>query len=81
MANLFTDHPATVDESYSEHLVAAGGFGLQMIIGGIACLLHAVFPFMFEKTGSKIIITLHERMVTKRNRKIHAQHSVNSAAR
>ena len=64
--NPFTDHPATVGETYGEHLVHASGFGFAMLGGGIVCLLHAIFPFLFEKTGSKIITGLHDRMVTNR---------------
>lgn len=64
--NLFTDHPASVGETYSEHLVHASGFGFSMLGGGIVCLMHALLPFMFEKTGSKIITGLHDRMVANR---------------
>ncbi|MCC6926545.1 DUF6356 family protein [Novosphingobium sp.] len=66
---LFTEHPASVDETYGEHFVMATGFGLRMILGGFACLIHGILPFLFVRTGSLQIATLHERMVTKRNRK------------
>ncbi|MGB7654995.1 MAG: DUF6356 family protein [Novosphingobium sp.] len=65
---LFTEHPASVGESYGEHLLVAGSFGLRMILGGFACLIHAVLPFLFVRTGSVQISTLHETMVTKRRR-------------
>jgi Family of unknown function (DUF6356) len=65
----FTEHPASVGESYSEHLVVAGSFGLRMILGGFACLIHAVLPFLFVRTGSAQISTLHETMVTHRRSK------------
>ena len=68
MKHLFTDHPASVDETYFEHLVAAGGFGVRMLVGGLACLVHAVLPFAFERTGSRIISVLHDRMVANRIR-------------
>jgi hypothetical protein len=67
--NLFTDHPASVGETYGEHLAAAGGFGLRMILGGIACLLHGLLPFLFTRTGSSTIALLHERMVISRRRR------------
>jgi len=63
---LFTRHPASVGESYGEHFQAATGFGLRMLAGAIACLVHAVFPFLFVKTGSGIIRELHDRMVVNR---------------
>lgn len=68
MKQLFTDHPASVGESYGEHLVVASGFGLRMIAGGIACLLHGLLPFLFTKTGSRTIGELHDRMVANRVR-------------
>lgn len=65
---LFTEHPASVDETYLEHMGVATGFGLHMVLAGLACLVHGVFPFLFVKTGSRAISALHERMVTKRRR-------------
>ena len=68
LRHLFTRHPASVGESYGEHCLVAGSFGLRMILGGFACLIHAVLPFLFVRTGSVQISTLHETMVTKRHR-------------
>ena len=70
MRKLFTEHPATVGETYLEHLVAASGFGFKMVYCGIACLLHALLPFLFIKTGSKAITELHQAMITKRDRRV-----------
>jgi hypothetical protein len=67
LRTLFTDHPAAVGESYGEHLVMASGFGLRMIFAGFACLIHAVLPFLFVRTGSIAINELHTRMVTNRH--------------
>lgn len=69
LTKLFTEHPASVDESYGEHLAMATGFGLRMILGGIACLVHGLLPFLFVKTGSRQIGALHDIMVVNRNRK------------
>ncbi|MEL6874220.1 MAG: DUF6356 family protein [Pseudomonadota bacterium] len=66
---LFTKHPRTVGETYSEHFIMASSFGVPMILAGLACLLHGIFPFMFERTGSNLVRTLHDRMVTNRVKK------------
>ncbi len=66
---LFRDHPASVGETYWEHLLHAAGFGARMIAGGIACILHGVLPFLFVKTGSRQIQTLHGRMITNRSKR------------
>lgn len=65
---LFTRHPATVGESYGEHFLAATGFGLRMLFGAVACLVHAVLPFLFVTTGSDVIRSLNNRMVVNRRR-------------
>ncbi|MFM5953803.1 MAG: DUF6356 family protein [Novosphingobium sp.] len=65
---LFTEHPASVGESYGEHFVVASSFGLRMILGGFACLIHGLLPFLFVKTGSVQVATLHDRMVANRRR-------------
>lgn len=64
----FTQHPADVGETYGEHLVQASGFGLRMIVAGMACVMHGIFPFLFVKTGSKQIGHLHDQMVANRTK-------------
>jgi len=64
----FTEHPASVGETYFEHLCAASGFALRMLGGAIACFMHALLPFTFKNTGSDCISALHERMILKRRR-------------
>ena len=68
LANLFRDHPASVGETYFEHLLHATGFGVRMVLGGIACMLRGLLPFLFVKTGSRQIQTLHGRMITNRSK-------------
>ena len=62
----FCEHPASVGESYGEHLLHASGFGLRMMFAGIACLVHGILPFLFERTGSRTITELNDRMVADR---------------
>jgi len=66
MLKAFTQHPETVGESYFEHLRSAWGFSSTMAVGACACLLHGLFPFAFQTSGSRRIRELHERMVTHR---------------
>jgi len=65
---LFTNHPASIGESYGGHLLYALGFSLRMLCGGLACLVHALLPFAFKDTGSDQIRLLHDRMVVNRRR-------------
>lgn len=64
----FTDHPASVGETYTEHMHTAAWFGWRMLLGSLACFVHAVLPFLFTRTGSATIAQLHDRMVANRVR-------------
>jgi hypothetical protein len=59
LRRLFIEHPSSVGESYGQHAQFATLTGLRMICGGLACVIHGLFPFMFVKTGSRCIRELH----------------------
>lgn len=65
----FSDHLHSVDETYLQHLGHASGFGVRMLLGGLACLAHGLVPSLFATTGSRTIKGLHDRMVVNRTRK------------
>lgn len=65
---LFIEHPASVGETYGEHLRTAMGFALTLLGAGLACLLHALLPFLFVDTGSRAVERLHARMIANRSR-------------
>jgi hypothetical protein len=66
MLSRFTDHPASVDETYFQHMGAAFGFGASMMAGALACFVHGLFPWLCLSRGSDTVRTLHRRMVTHR---------------
>ena len=57
--NPFTAHPASVGETYGEHFRFALGFGVRMTLGGLAAMIHAVFPFLFVTTASRTLDVLN----------------------
>ena len=59
---LFLDHPRSVDESYFEHLLFAGGFALRLLGAGLAALVHAMIPCLIEKTASQMITQMHDKI-------------------
>lgn len=63
---LFTEHPASVGETYFQHMAHAARFASSMLLCGAACMVHAVLPFLFVTTGSKAIVELNDRMVLNR---------------
>jgi hypothetical protein len=62
----FTQHPASVNETYFQHLCSAWTFAFRMAGAGCACFLHGLFPFLFVTTGSSTIRELYDRMLTNR---------------
>jgi hypothetical protein len=58
----FTRHPAAVGESYGEHFMFATAVGGRMVLAGLACLIHGLCPFLFERSGSRAIVDLHDRV-------------------
>jgi len=66
LASAFTAHPASVDEGYFEHMLFAGRFALKLFAAGAAALVHAVLPFAFEKTASKLVRGMHRDIENRR---------------
>jgi hypothetical protein len=67
---LFTQHPTSVGETYLQHSRVACSFGLRLLVGGTACLIHAVFPFLCVRTASNCVAELHGRMGRRRRNSI-----------
>ncbi len=61
MKSLFLTHPRSVDESYVEHMAFAGRFSARLFLAAGAALVHAVLPFLFEKTASRMIAEMYAR--------------------
>ncbi len=62
ISKVFLDHPATVEESYFEHMIFAGRFGATLLAAAAAALVHAVIPALFEKTASNLIRQMYHRI-------------------
>ena len=73
----FTEHPASVGESYWQHLAFALGFSVKLILAGLAALVHALLPFLFKTTASRLIAEMAERTG---NRTATANRSADQAA-
>jgi len=67
MNKFFTEHPASVGETYWQHLAVALSFAGALFGAAFAALVHAFFPACFEKTASLKITCLHDRIVSNRH--------------
>jgi hypothetical protein len=59
MSNPFTAHPASVGETYGQHFRFALLFGTRMTLGGLAAAIHALLPFLFITTASRVLEELN----------------------
>lgn len=58
----FIEHPASVDETYFEHMAFAAGFSFRLFRAAFAALLHAFVPSLCERTASNEIKAMHARI-------------------
>lgn len=54
-SNPFTAHPQAVGESYGEHFGHAMSYAGRMFVASFCAFVHALLPFLFEKTASTMI--------------------------
>ena len=59
---LFVAHPRSVNEGYLAHAGVALRFALLLFGAGLAALVHAVIPALFETSASSTIKKLHREM-------------------
>ncbi len=67
------DHLQEVGETYPQHFKKATGFGMAMLVGGMACLVHGLLPNLFVTSGSDRIRRLYDEMVENRSKRPPAQ--------
>ncbi|MDP3547074.1 DUF6356 family protein [Phreatobacter sp. HK31-P] len=65
---LFMTHPQSVNESYFQHMGVALRYAGTFAFCAFCALVHAFFPFLFEKTASTIV----KKMVANMNARMDA---------
>lgn len=65
MKKLFTQHPATVGESYLTHMRFALRLSQELLILAVCSLIHAVFPFWCTNIVSRRVLTLHQQFAAR----------------
>jgi hypothetical protein len=63
--SLFTDHPATVGESYGEHMMFAWRFSFRLFKAASKAFLHGLLPFAFETSASDEVKTLARELANR----------------
>lgn len=62
LRQLFTEHPASVGESYWQHAARAAGFAGRMLAAAALCLVHAAVPGCCQRSASRRIAVLARLM-------------------
>lgn len=78
MKNPFVDHPYQHGETYWQHMHFAVIFSLKLIGAGLACMLHAIFPFVFKTRASDTVFSLVKQFA---ERIPEAQHRIVNLAK
>ena len=64
----FTAHPKKAGETYLEHMKQSMYLSLMSLFCFVVFLVHAVFPMILQTTGSDMSITLHDRVLKRREK-------------
>ena len=67
MYNPFTKHPHSVGETYLEHMKIALSTAIKIQLVVLIITIHAIFPFLFEKTGGDEIEKINKDLQHRRN--------------
>lgn len=62
LKNLFLNHPKSYNETYSIHFKIAIKIGIKLILAGMACVIHSIFPFIFKTTASDTVRDINNLM-------------------
>ena len=60
----FTEHPASVGETYAEHFRVASHFAAELAKASFACAVHAIYPRAHTRTASARVARLHAEMTS-----------------
>ena len=60
--NIFTKHPTEVGESYLRHGFSAMRYAFTFLLLFVIAFIHAIFPFLFEKTASNVVSEMTKHM-------------------
>jgi len=63
---VFLRHPESIGETYWQHLRFASFSGLRLVIAGVACIIHSIFPIFFEKVASNTIEKLSQEIAARK---------------
>tara|TARA_B100000902_G_C27233105_1_gene875978 strand:+ start:228 stop:455 length:228 start_codon:yes stop_codon:yes gene_type:complete len=67
LSKIFTHHPESNGETYFQHMRCASYYGFKMIVSGVAAIVHAILPFLFETAASDCAKMVNEEVNRRKN--------------
>ena len=61
-------HLKDINESYFEHMGFAQRCGFRMVLGGLACIVHSIFPNLFVTTASNTMKELDQEIAERKKK-------------
>ena len=61
-AGLFTEHPASVGETYLEHQRRAFRVARLLLVAAVAAVVHALVPALFKTQASDRVAEIHDEI-------------------
>lgn len=60
LKKLFTEHPASVGNTYLQHMAFSLYLGFQGLMIFLAATIHSIFPFVFQTTTTRLNLKIYE---------------------
>ena len=67
MKNIFTEHPNSAGQSYSEHFWFALTIAGTCLVITIVATIHSMLPMIFKNTGSTLLQQLNSKIEARDN--------------
>ena len=65
LRRLFIEHPASLGDTYPEHMRASLSYAVPLLGAALAAFVHALLPVLFTTTASLTVKRLHARMTRR----------------
>lgn len=69
MENIFTKHPKSINESYTQHLFFALKNGSKLAFIGLILIIHGFFPFIFQHKARDGVEKLSQQLLNRNPKK------------
>lgn len=63
-----TRHLAETGETYFQHMKFTMSVAGQLLLAGMAVVIHGLLPFLFTNTASRMIDRIHARIAARKAR-------------